>query len=461
MSAFLQRALEGPWSSQWQFFRGSASEILSLLPFVSELPEVPVSGSIRKFILTSPDQSPLLGLISIGHAEDSPLNYGSPTISLAFTESDDAIQHYAHGADLDQAIRVPVNLSASYLIKLLVAAKHSRELDVANRILRAFQWEERQELEYEAWHQHVIGALSALVSAEAIQLRPRAPGDYWESHGECWNWFVNNAVVPLVEIDSHLMSDLFRGGKVHFLTADEIRRQFPVEADRWHGMAFLPLKSRISSLAVMTLFYTRALSPFPDELRSLELLQSEMAHLMDRTRNHLRMQRMATIDELTSLFNHRFFRVQLRTEFRRALRYQKKMALVMIDIDDFKSYNDRYGHLAGDRVLSELGRTIRSTVRDIDFVARYGGEEFALILPEVDSSGGMVVADKVRAAVSSKRFRTESGEDLGAITISCGVTDNINTATPNDLIRRADRALYWAKTHGRNLVRLADPMEEI
>jgi len=212
---------------------------------------------------------------------------------------------------------------------------------------------------------------------------------------------------------------------------------------------------------VMTLFYTRALSPFPDELRSLELLQSEMAHLMDRTRNHLRMQRMATIDELTSLFNHRFFRVQLRTEFRRALRYQKKMALVMIDIDDFKSYNDRYGHLAGDRVLSELGRTIRSTVRDIDFVARYGGEEFALILPEVDSSGGMVVADKVRAAVSSKRFRTESGEDLGAITISCGVTDNINTATPNDLIRRADRALYWAKTHGRNLVRLADPMEEI
>jgi len=99
-------------------------------------------------------------------------------------------------------------------------------------------------------------------------------------------------------------------------------------------------------------------------------------------------------------------------------------------------------------------------VRDIDSVSRYGGEEFALILPEVDSSGGIVVAEKVRLAVGAKRFKTESGEDMGSITVSCGVTDNVNTTSPNDLIRRADRALYWVKTHGRNLVRLADPMEE-
>ncbi len=195
-------------------------------------------------------------------------------------------------------------------------------------------------------------------------------------------------------------------------------------------------------------------------MRLLELVQREVALLMDRTRTHLRMQRLATIDGLTNLFNHRFFRIQLRTEFQRALRYQKKMSLVMIDIDDFKNYNDRYGHLAGDRVLIEVAKTIRATVRDIDSVSRYGGEEFALILPEVDSTGGMVVAEKVRLAIGAQRFRTESGEDMGSITVSCGVTDNVNTTSPNDLIRRADRALYWVKTHGRNLVRLADPMEE-
>ena len=200
--------------------------------------------------------------------------------------------------------------------------------------------------------------------------------------------------------------------------------------------------------------------PFPAEIKLLELLQRETTLFMDRTRNHLRMQRMATIDGLTNLFNHRFFRIQLRTEFQRALRYQKKMSLVMIDIDDFKGYNDRYGHLSGDRVLTEVAKTIRSTVRDIDFVARYGGEEFALILPEVDSNGGMVVAEKIRVAVEAQHFHAESGEDLGSITISCGVTDNVDTTGPNDLIRRADRALYWVKTHGRNLVRLAAPLEE-
>jgi diguanylate cyclase (GGDEF)-like protein len=194
-------------------------------------------------------------------------------------------------------------------------------------------------------------------------------------------------------------------------------------------------------------------------MRLLEALQKEVASVMERTRNRLRMQRMATVDGLTHLFNHRFFRIQLRIEFQRALRYQKKMALVMIDIDDFKSYNDRYGHLAGDCVLAEVARVIRSTVRDIDLVARYGGEEFALILPEVDSTGGLVVAEKVRAAVGAQRFKTESGEEIGSITVSCGVTDNVNTTGPNDLIRRADRALYWVKTHGRNLVRLADPMD--
>jgi diguanylate cyclase (GGDEF)-like protein len=181
---------------------------------------------------------------------------------------------------------------------------------------------------------------------------------------------------------------------------------------------------------------------------------------LDRGRTFLRMQRLATVDGLTNLFNHRFFRDQLRTEFQRAIRYQKKMSLIMIDIDDFKSYNDTYGHLAGDRVLSETARTIRSAVRDIDFVARYGGEEFALILPEVHATSGVIVADKIRKAVESQTLISEEGESIGQITISCGVTDNSGTATPEELIDRADKALYWVKRNGRNMVRLASVEED-
>ncbi len=136
----------------------------------------------------------------------------------------------------------------------------------------------------------------------------------------------------------------------------------------------------------------------------MELFRRELAAILDRSRTHLRMQRMATVDGLTNLFNHRFFRDQLRTEFQRALRYQKMMAVIMIDIDDFKGYNDTYGHLAGDRVLAETARAIRGAVRDIDFVARYGGEEFALILPEVEAASGLIVAEKIRKAVEGAAF---------------------------------------------------------
>jgi diguanylate cyclase (GGDEF)-like protein len=208
-------------------------------------------------------------------------------------------------------------------------------------------------------------------------------------------------------------------------------------------------------LGIIKLLYARTLCPLAGEVEALEVLRRELSLHLDRTRTLVRMQRMAMVDGLTNLFNHRFFRDQLRTEFQRAVRYQKSMALIMIDIDDFKGYNDTYGHLAGDRVLAETACAVRGSVRDIDFVARYGGEEFALILPEVDAQSGLIVAEKIRKAVETQRFISEDGETIGSITVSCGVTDNRDAVSPDVLIERADRALYWVKRHGRNLVRLA------
>ena len=95
-------------------------------------------------------------------------------------------------------------------------------------------------------------------------------------------------------------------------------------------------------------------------------------------------------------------------------------------------------------------------MRDIDFVARYGGEEFALILPEIKAEDGLIVAEKIRKAVSSEIVVGDTGEKLRPITISCGVTDNKRAHRPEEMVEQADKALYWVKRHGRNLVRLAE-----
>lgn len=427
-----------------------------LLPFLPSAPD-----EANNVVITAQGDGHVLCLIEISGGSESPLFYDSPTVSVAFTEMPDGIRAFRSSeARESEAVR-QASLPEAHLAGLLHAAERSTALSSANRILSAFRVEERADLEFEPWHRHLIASLKTLVRADAVQFRLRTPHDFWESKGDIWNWPFREPVVTAPEMDARMMSDICRGGTLTCIERAEIERRYPIEAADLQWMAYLPLRSRTQTLGALTLCFARPITPFPEEVKSLELLQREMSVYMERTRLHLHMQRMATIDGLTGLYNHRFFRIQLRTEFQRALRYQKKMSLVMIDIDDFKCYNDRYGHLAGDRVLAEIGRTIRSTVRDIDFVARYGGEEFALILPEVDSSGGLVVAEKIRAAIGGQQFKTESGEELGAITISCGVTDNVNTTGPNDLIRRADRALYWVKTHGRNLVRLADSLEDI
>jgi len=242
-------------------------------------------------------------------------------------------------------------------------------------------------------------------------------------------------------------------------TAPDVQAGLPLVPSPFKSGFLLPLVSGAKPIGIAKLLYAQPLLPLAAEVEAVEVLRRDLSAFFGRHQTHLRMQRMATVDGLTNLFNHRFFRGQFRTEFQRAKRYQKMMSLIMIDIDDFKSFNDTYGHLAGDRVLAETARTIRNVVRDIDFVARYGGEEFALILPEVDAQGGLIVAEKIRRAVETQRLLSDEGEVIEGITVSCGVTDNVGANAPDEIIERADRALYWVKRHGRNLVRLAGEEE--
>lgn len=162
-------------------------------------------------------------------------------------------------------------------------------------------------------------------------------------------------------------------------------------------------------------------------------------------------------DSLTNLFNRRFMEIALDRELRRAVRHQKHLAVLMLDLDHFKLLNDTYGHEAGDVVLREIAGVMRQAVRSEDTVCRYGGEEFVAILPELGPEEALSRAESIRHLVSELRIY-HRGESLREVTISIGVAVYPhNGESPEQILSLADRALYEAKHLGRNRVVLAEP----
>ena len=165
--------------------------------------------------------------------------------------------------------------------------------------------------------------------------------------------------------------------------------------------------------------------------------------------------RLSTVDGLTGLTNRRRFDELLDQEWKRSSRDSTFLSVILIDIDAFKPYNDRYGHLAGDECLKKVAVTLRDAVnRAGDSVARFGGEEFVAILPATDSAGGQSVAEAMRRAVESLNLQHEASPAAPRVTISLGVATGIldESVAPAALINAADQALYESKKAGRNRV---------
>ena len=160
----------------------------------------------------------------------------------------------------------------------------------------------------------------------------------------------------------------------------------------------------------------------------------------------------AITDGLTGLYNHAYFKRFLETEIKRSLRQKYPIALIMIDLDNFKPYNDTPGHLAGDHVLRETGQIIKKNIREVDAAARYGGEEFAVILPYTDKADAIRVAERLREAIGSHAF-LEKPPPFGRITASFGIASYpADALTPEELIEKAVLMLYKARKEGKNKV---------
>jgi|GEM_PF-2966640 len=213
----------------------------------------------------------------------------------------------------------------------------------------------------------------------------------------------------------------------------------------------IPLWSGNDELGLIKIFFRRKIEIMPTEFKLLTSISDDIGRALSNALQFHLTERRATIDGLTDVFNHRFFTDQLRKEFNRARRYKNALALIMLDINNFKEYNDANGHLAGDRVLVKVAELIQSSVREIDLVARYGGDEFALLLPENDARQGLIVAEKVRRIIEEYPFENEEILPGGKVTISLGISDNSqDVKSAEDMIEVADQALYWVKRHGGN-----------
>jgi two-component system cell cycle response regulator len=185
----------------------------------------------------------------------------------------------------------------------------------------------------------------------------------------------------------------------------------------------------------------------------IQLLLKKKKYLEELRFNYENTINLAINDGLTGLHNHAYFKRTLDLEFKRALRQQYNLALMMIDIDNFKKFNDTLGHLAGDMLLRKLSQLIKKNIREIDTAARYGGEEFVVILPYVDIENTLVIAKRIQTTLASLTFPVEVPETFGKITVSIGVAlCPLNANSPEQLIQKADEMLYQAKKTGKNKI---------
>lgn len=164
-----------------------------------------------------------------------------------------------------------------------------------------------------------------------------------------------------------------------------------------------------------------------------------------------KVQELAITDSLTQVFSRRYLMERFNEEFVRAKKFKYNLSFLMVDIDNFKEYNDRYGHLVGDAILMEVSKTIKESTRQVDLLGRYGGEEFSVILTETDKEGARLAAERIRYSVEHRDIKVYD-ENL-RVTISIGISVFPDTgSSKEDIIENADSALYQAKQKGKNII---------
>jgi diguanylate cyclase (GGDEF)-like protein len=259
------------------------------------------------------------------------------------------------------------------------------------------------------------------------------------------------------------MLDIERDLAEHVLVSKQKEEFVPQLSERKEFLKYLTEKGGGSVLVVaipsqkksQRVLCFHSVEEMPENQKDfLRLIANEAAISIERTQIYHDTLEISIKDELTKIYNRRYFNDRVQREFARAERYTHKISFIMIDIDHFKKFNDTYGHHIGDEVLKWVAGSLSLGIRECDILARYGGEEFIIILPETDKNGAAFVAEKVRKYIADNSVAFGKTLNLEiSITISLGVASYpSNGKNVADLLEKADQHLYVAKSNGRNQV---------
>lgn len=214
-----------------------------------------------------------------------------------------------------------------------------------------------------------------------------------------------------------------------------------------HSIICVPLRMNEVTYGVLYVTNKHSGLPFTEtDLNLISILSSNVAAVMDQEK----LFKESVTDHLTGLYTRRYFEPKLDSELHRAVRYDRPVSVIAIDADHFKEVNDQYGHQAGDAVLQRIATVMNSCLRhNLDISARFGGEEFFVFLPETDSQGALVVAERIRSTMEQTTIH--HAEHHIRLTLSLGIaTAPIQAKSSEDLIKLSDEALYHSKQNGRN-----------
>jgi diguanylate cyclase (GGDEF)-like protein len=234
-------------------------------------------------------------------------------------------------------------------------------------------------------------------------------------------------------------------------------------ANDWAGprpggaLLIAPLRVKPQRCLGALLLYRKKPNSFsPREITLLQKIAGQLGKVLDKIALHQQTRALSITDALTGLYNRRHFNERYAAEFMRAARYQRPLAVLLIDIDHFKKFNDEHGHLVGDKVLKLTAKVLEENIRKADLLARFGGEEFVVVLPEIDKEHARQVAEKLRRTMEQTHFPKEESQPSGHLTASFGLAAFPEDASEGDaLLQLADQALYEAKANGRNRVEAA------
>ncbi|MDZ4064995.1 MAG: sensor domain-containing diguanylate cyclase, partial [Coriobacteriia bacterium] len=270
--------------------------------------------------------------------------------------------------------------------------------------------------------------------------------------------WAEDAFEPTISVSETILGSAFRDG---IIQEQDVRLGSPsagwvLKPESIRSQAAVPLKTGDHVIGVMAIASASYRELTVAEMERLQVIGNQSSLSLQNALLHGELERLSVTDRLTELYNHGYFQQRLEEELGRANRFGHRLSLIMLDIDDFKDFNDTFGHPRGDKVLQAVSAMIKLNLREIDVAARYGGEEFVVVLPETDADGALLVAQRIRDSVAEYDFI--GGDDIPPVrkSVSLGIATYPAHATSQArLIEAADRAMYAAKRNGKDRVVVA------